>query len=182
MPKNAARKKLARDRQHATGEPYNVARRHDEEGLPFDPSWLHLDVTLCPVCHGENVEWVLRGSERFGFDYQPGQPTDFIRPTDPGFCFDCHSNGQASEPDLWRVSNGIEADSCPECRQPPTSQVHLPWNDGKHRRNTNCDDSLVPSDGRWYRYECPDGHWWVSAPSFTTVSPIISVSPASDIR
>lgn len=30
------------------------------------------------------------------------------------------------------------------------SRAHLPWNDGKHRRCTNFDDSLVPADGRWF--------------------------------
>lgn len=119
---------------------------------------------------------MVRGSGTFGPAYQPGQPTDFIRPTDLGFCFDCHALGQASNPDLWRLSNGIEADACPGCQQPPVEEVQLPWNDGKHRRQTNFDDSLVPSDWRWYRYQCPDGHWWISTPSFTTVSLTIAIA------
>lgn len=172
MPKNAARKKAARDRQHSTGVRYNVARRlADPPCLPFDPSWLNLDTDRCPVCKGENVEWVLRGSEACGPAPKPGEMTEFIRPTDPGFCFDCHANGQGGSPDAWRLSNGLDADQCPYCGKAPIASEHLPWNDGKHRRCTNFDDSLVPADGRWFRYQCPDQHWWISAPCFVTVEP-----------
>lgn len=165
MPKNAARKKSARERQRATGEPYNVARRHDEEpGLLFDPSWLHPEISRCPVCRGENIDWLMRGSDA----PQPGEPTDFIRPTDPGWCFDCYANGQGSDPDHWGLTNGLEPDHCPYCGQAPVSEQHLPWNDGKHHRVTGGDDVLVPADGRWYRYRCPEEHWWISSPCLVT--------------
>jgi predicted Zn-ribbon and HTH transcriptional regulator len=169
VPKNAARKKSVRQRQRATGERYNVARRHDENpGLPFDPSWVHPEVSRCPVCRGENVEWVLRGSKAFGPPPQPGDPTEFIRPTDPGFCFECHSLGQGGSPDDWRLANDLEPDRCPRCGKPPIEERHLPWNDGKHRRTASFED-LVPADGRWYRYDCSAGHWWISSPCLVTL-------------
>lgn len=166
MPKNAARKTSVRQRQRATGEPYNVARRHDEEtGLPFDPSWVHLEVSRCPMCRGENIEWLMRGSDA----PQPGEPTDFIRPTDPGWCFDCWAHGQSSDPDHWGLTNGLEPDHCPYCGEAPVGERHLPWNDGKHYRVTGGDDKLVPADGRWYRYQCPEEHWWISSPRLVTL-------------
>jgi hypothetical protein len=89
------------------------------------------------------------------------------------------ADGQASAaaaeetPDLWRLHKDLEPGRCIECGEPPAASRHLPGIDGKHRRETNYDDSLVPADGRWYRYECPAQHWWISAPVFKTVPPII---------
>ena len=175
MPKDAARKRPIRDFQHATGRRYNDARRELEEpepGLPFDPGWLNLAVTACPVCGGDTVEWMLRGnphapaSPAFGPPPEPGEITDFIRPTDPGICTGCYAMGDGRAPDLWRLSNGLEADRCPYCGQPPVASRYLQDIEGKHRRCTNGDDELVPADGRWYRYECPAQHWWISAPAF----------------
>lgn len=172
MPKNAARKKAVRDRQRATGERYNVARRQvDPACLPFDLSWLHPEVVLCPVCRGNNVEWLLRESS-MGPVPEPGEMTEFIRPTDPGVCFDCFAQGQGGSPDSWLVPRAAEPDCCPHCGSAPTGYpVHLPWNDRKHRRRNHIEGRLVPADGCWYRYQCPNEHWWVSAPEFITVEP-----------
>ena len=173
MPKDAARKRPIRKHQHPPGLRYTAARRDldDPPGLRFDPGWLNLDVTCCPVCGGDSVAWVLRGGPNWPHPPPaPGELTDFIRPADPGFCLECHAGGDGNEPDNWHLTAGVTAGHCPYCGQPPTSSQHLPGIDGKYRQITSRGRyDLVPADGRWHRYQCPGQHWWISAPAFKKV-------------
>jgi len=168
MPSDTPRTTSAGKRRHLTGVPHAGAHDPEETELPFDPGWLNLAITACPVCGGTDVDWQLRGSPGWPAP-APGELTDFIRPADPGHCPDCHSMGDANTPGRWDLSRGLSADQCPYCAQPPIGRQHLPDIDGKHRMIGGPSTILVPADGHWYRYHCPGQHWWISAPAFTTV-------------
>ncbi len=171
MPKDAARKEIIREIQRELGLSYNLARKFlDREPIPFSADWINLDVDCCPVCCSQNVTWTLRGGAGCGPAPQPGDIIGAVSPIDPGRCHDCHASGFSQELDDWDLPRAIRADSCPTCGRPPIRWAHLPWNDGKHRRVDLPWDG-VPVDGRWYRYDCARGHWWISAPYFAYPKP-----------
>jgi hypothetical protein len=82
--------------------------------------------------------------------------TSYVRPVDPGFCPDCFASGDCGRPDAWRLPNANEAGRSLQNGGAPVNETHLPWNDGKHRRYTNFDSSLVPADGRWTGTSAPN--------------------------
>lgn len=123
MPEDAARKSIIREFMRETGLRYTAARRKLDEppGPPFDPGWLNLGITLCPVCGGDTVYWVLRDDSP-----EPGEMLGYTRPVDPGFCRGCHASGDSHTPDLWRLHKDLDPGRCIECGQPPVTSRHLP--------------------------------------------------------